>query len=269
MGADHHAVALPAGHRAVFLAETPSTNAHAMQLAFEGAPPPLWVWAGRQTKGRGRLGRAWDSPAGNLHASLFITSDCPDAAISGLPLLAGLAAHDAVSAVAGDAAMTARLRLKWPNDILLDGAKLGGVLIETAVTAPGARALVIGTGLNLAAAPSGLDRAIACLRDHGCHASPADALGALASAVEAWLAVWANGTGFAQIREAWLARAHPLGARVSVRLGGEHIEGRFAGVDDSGALRLRIGTAERRITVGDVALRQGAAGDKRLAAHHE
>ncbi len=249
---------LPAGHRAIHLAETPSTNAHAMRLACEGDVPPLWVWAGRQTRGRGRLGRAWDSPEGNLYASLFIAPDCPDTAISGLPLLAGLAAHDALCALAAAAGPVDRLRLKWPNDILLDDAKLGGVLIETAMIAPRRRAVVIGAGLNLAATPSGLDRAVTSLRDHGVKAAPGEALSALAFAAEAWLAVWANGVGFADIRRAWLARAHPLGAPVSVRLGSERIEGRFAGVDNTGALRLSVGGAERRITVGDVAFTRNA-----------
>lgn len=258
MGARDHPVTLPAGHRAIYLAETPSTNAHAMRLACDGARPPLWVWAGRQTRGRGRLGRKWDSPRGNLHASLFIAPECSDAMISGLPLLAGLAAHDAISALAGGAALADRLCLKWPNDILSGDAKLGGVLIETAMIAPDQRAVVIGTGLNLAAKPSGLDRAVASLRDHGIDATPAAALSALAFAAEAWLAVWANGAGFADIRASWLARAHPLGAPVSVRLGAEHIEGLFAGVDDTGALRLSVGGAERRITAGDVAINPNA-----------
>jgi len=269
MAAHELAIMLPAGHRAVYLADTPSTNAHAMRLACEGAAPPLWVWAGRQTKGRGRLGREWDSPEGNLYASLFIAPDCSGTVISGLPLLAGLAAHDAISALAAGDGLAGRLCLKWPNDILLGDAKLGGVLIETAMITPGQRAVVIGTGLNLAAAPSGLDRAVTSLHEHGVKAAPAEALSALAFAAGTWLSVWSNGVGFSDIRRAWLGRAHPLGACVSVRLGGERIEGRFAGVDDTGALRLSVDGAERRITVGDVAISREKPGDNGLAAHHE
>lgn len=268
MGPEDHAIALPTEQRAIYLPETASTNAHALRLAFQGAAPPLWVWAGRQTKGRGRLGRNWDSPVGNLYASLFIRPACAGAAIGGLPLLAGLAAHDAVSALTG-ASLGDRLRLKWPNDILLDGAKLGGVLIESAVMDDGARAVVIGTGLNLTAAPGGLGREVACLRDCGFNCAPADALAAVADAMAKWLQVWANGAGFAHIRQGWLARAHPLGAPVSVRLGGECIEGRFGGVDETGALRLRIGGKERRITAGDVALGPMAESGQGLAAQNE
>ncbi|MFP3920656.1 MAG: biotin--[acetyl-CoA-carboxylase] ligase [Dichotomicrobium sp.] len=265
----HHDVTLPDGHRAIFLPETPSTNAHAMRLATQGAQPPLWVWGGRQTKGRGRLGRGWDSPAGNLYASVLLRPDCAAEAIGGLPLLAGLAARDAIAAVASDGPVVAGLRLKWPNDIMLDGAKLGGVLIESAVMDDGARAVVIGTGLNLAAAPSGLDREVACLRDHGCSAAPRDALAALADATARWLLVWAAGAGFAHIRSAWLRHAAPLGTPISVRLGGERIEGRFAGLDETGALRLRRDNGERLITAGDVAIGWQGPGSNTATAHHE
>jgi len=260
---------LPGGHRAIYLPETPSTNFHAMALAQGGASGQLWVWAGRQTRGRGRLGRAWDSPKGNLYASLLLHPSCPPDAIAGLPLLAGLAAHDALTSEVADWRNLPALQLKWPNDILLGGAKLGGILIESAVLTSGARAVVIGTGLNLASAPADLGREVTCLHDHGCRVMPQKALSALAFAVARWLDVWADGAGIAYLRHAWLKRAHPLGAMVSVRLGNERIEGRFAGLDETGALLLRVGGAERRITAGDVAMARGSSGGNNLTAHHE
>lgn len=269
MDAHQDVITLPGGHRAIFLPETPSTNAHAMRLAMQTARTPLWVWAGLQTKGRGRLGRDWESPAGNLYASVLLRPDCAVEAIGGLPLLAGLAAWDAIAAVTCDHPIVAGLRLKWPNDIMLDGAKLGGVLIESAVMDDGARAVVIGTGLNLAAAPSGLGREVACLRNHGCSATPRETLAALADATGRWLAVWAGGAGFTYIRTAWLRHADPIGAPISVRLGGERIEGRFAGLDETGALRLRREDGERLITVGDVAIGGHDPGSNTAAAHHE
>jgi len=269
MDAKHNATTLPCGHRALYLAETPSTNSHAMELAARGAHTPLWVWAGRQTKGRGRLGRGWDSPQGNLYASMILRCDAPAGAIGGLPLLAGLAARDAIEAVSGGAPFAGRLRLKWPNDIMLDGAKLGGVLIESMVLDDRSRAVVIGTGLNLAVAPSDIGRAAVCVRDYGCEAGPGETLGALASATQRWLAVWANGSGFAAIRANWLCHADPLGAPISVKLGGAQIEGRFGGLDETGALRLRLGAGERLITAGDVAIGWGAPGIKAKAAQHE
>ena len=269
MGAGEQETMLPGGVRAIYLRETPSTNAHAMALAQDGAAAPLWVWAGRQTKGRGRLGRAWDSPTGNLYASVLLRPVCPAGAISGLPLLAGLAAYDTIATVADDATLTARLRLKWPNDLMVDSAKLGGVLIESAVLDGGARAVVIGTGINLAAAPAGLGRPAACLRDFGHAPEPAHALNTLAAATARWLDVWADGSGFAHIRDVWLRHAAPLGALISVKLGVEQIEGRFAGLDETGALRLRVDGAERRITAGDVLIGRETPDENSVTAQHE
>lgn len=267
MPAEQTRLTLPNGLPALFLPETPSTNAHAMTLAIQGTPPPLWVWAGRQTKGRGRLGRDWDSPEGNLYASLLLQLNGPANAMGGLPLVAGLAARDAIAAVSS-AALAQRLRLKWPNDIMLDGAKLGGVLIESLVLGADARAVVIGTGLNLASAPSGLGRAVTSLREHGCHVAPDQALTALAEASARWLDIWENGAGFHLIRAAWLRHAVALGAPISVTLGGEKVAGRFAGLDERGALRLHQDSGERVITAGDVAI-GWAPEDKTETAKHE
>ncbi len=269
MPAERAVITLPGGHRAFFLPVTPSTNAEAMALAMEGERSPFWVWAGRQTKGRGRLGRDWESPEGNLYASLILRLDGPAQAIGGLPLVAGLAARDAIAAVAGDAAVVQRLRLKWPNDIMIDGAKLGGVLIESVVLDATWRAVVIGTGLNLASAPSGLGRSVTSLREHGFAVTPDTALAALETASARWLAIWAEGAGFAQVREAWLRHAVPVGAPISVTLGGEKVSGRFAGLDEAGALRLRQDGSERIITAGDVAIGWAAPAGKTETANHE
>ena len=269
MSLERTVMTLPFGHRALFLAETPSTNAEAMALAMEGARPPLWIWAGRQTTGRGRLGRVWDSPEGNLHASLMLRLRVPARAIGGLPLVAGLAARDAIAGIASDAPLVQRLRLKWPNDIMLDGAKLGGVLIESLVLDAGGSVVVIGTGLNLAWAPAGLDRAVTALHDHGCAIAPKQALSALADATSRWMTVWADGAGFADIRSAWLRFADPVGAPISVTLRGKKVAGRFGGLDENGALRLREDGGERIITVGDVAIDHAASKRSTKAAEHE
>jgi BirA family biotin operon repressor/biotin-[acetyl-CoA-carboxylase] ligase len=260
---------LPCGHRAVYLPETPSTNAHAMRLAIGGERPPLWVWAGRQTKGRGRLGRSWDSPEGNLHASLLVDPPANTTVIGGLPLMAGLAARDAIAAVAEGAPVPERLRLKWPNDVMVDGAKLGGVLIESLVMDDGSRLAVIGTGLNLGAAPAVAGRSITCLCEYGVAVTPAEMLAALAEATARWLDVWAGGTGFAEIRGAWLHHADPLGAPISVTLGSEQFTGRFGGLDETGALRLRVGDGERRFAAGDVVAGWTAPDMQITKAEHE
>jgi BirA family biotin operon repressor/biotin-[acetyl-CoA-carboxylase] ligase len=170
-----------------------------------------------------------------------------------LSLLAGVAAYDAVSVLASGAGVKLQLRLKWPNDILLGNAKLGGILLESR-TGIGRElpAIIIGTGLNLARAPGDLARPVASLADAGIFTAPAHALAALTWATAEWLVHWRDGVGFETIRRAWLERAMPLGAPISVRLGSDLVSGTFLGIDEMGALRLETQGGERLITAGDV-----------------
>ena len=169
---------LPPGYRLVFHEEIDSTNAEALRLAStgEGEDGSLWIWAGSQNAGRGRAGRNWISPRGNLHASLLLRPGVPLTTASQLSLLAGIAAHDAIAALAATVRASPRLQLKWPNDVLADGAKLGGILLESASspsqTTP---AVVIGIGINLAHAPDDLGRPATCLARLGIEAPAAQA----------------------------------------------------------------------------------------------
>lgn len=254
----HGGLDLPSGYRLIFRETIDSTNAEALRLAGQGEDGGLWIWAARQQAGRGRAGRSWTSPEGNLHASLLLRPRVPLATALQLSLLAGVAAHDAVSALAAGAGIVPALRLKWPNDILLSDAKLGGILLESRAGADGdTPAVVIGTGLNLASAPGDLGRPAASLSDAGIAARPAQALAALAWATAEWIATWRYGTSFESIRSAWLERAKPLGGPISVRLGVGLVSGTFLGIDATGALRLATENGERRITAGDVSI--GAA----------
>lgn len=251
---------LPTGYRLVFHDSIDSTNAEALRLANQGEESGVWIWAAAQQAGRGRSGRGWTSPPGNLHASLLIRPRVPLATALQLSLLAGVAAHDAVGALAAGSGVSPALRLKWPNDILLNGAKLGGILLESS-TSPhsDAPAIVIGTGLNLTHAPEGLGRAVVSLAAAGIDATPAQALAALVWTTAEWIARWRHGQNFEDIRQAWLERAKPLGGPISVRLGSDLVSGAFLGIDDAGALRLGLeGGCERRITAGDVAIGAGA-----------
>jgi BirA family biotin operon repressor/biotin-[acetyl-CoA-carboxylase] ligase len=179
-----------------------------------------------------------------------------------LSLVAGVAVIDAIRAtmtLAPDAA----LRLKWPNDVLLGSAKAGGILVESSTTAAGLVA-VIGVGINLVAHPDLPDRPTTHLGAHGTAPDPETLLAAIASALAAWLDVWAEGHGFPAVREAWLSRCGALGQRLSVNTGRETIEGAFCGVDEDGALLLQDGSGrERRFSFGDVALAFPASGQER------
>jgi BirA family biotin operon repressor/biotin-[acetyl-CoA-carboxylase] ligase len=249
---------LPAGHRLVHLTETASTNAEAMRLAVAGERGPVWILADRQTGGRGRSGRSWASLPGNLHASMLFSAASPLGVAGQLSLVAGVAVIDALRA-AGTFAAADAPRLKWPNDILIGNAKLGGILIESTSNVPGPGiSVIVGVGLNLAAAPEDLGRAATFLAAHGLALSPKEALCFLAGSMQSWLDRWAAGAGFAEVRSAWLARAGEAGEPLVVHSNDGTVEGRFAGIDADGALII-AGTdgRERRFTFGDVTLAQG------------
>jgi len=237
----------------------PSTNAEAMRLGLSGEPPPLWVRAERQTAGRGRSGRAWVSEPGNLYASLLVRLACPPGALQHLSFVAAVATVSAIRQCAGT--MTLPLHLKWPNDILLDGAKLTGILPETTLLAGGGALAVIGIGVNLAHAPGGLGRSTTCLSAAGLDLTPAMMLEALAAELQASLAQWADGANFSAIRKRWLADGPTPGTLMAVHAGESVIAGQFRGLADDGALILRDHSGyDHILTFGDVTLEAAHGG---------
>jgi BirA family biotin operon repressor/biotin-[acetyl-CoA-carboxylase] ligase len=245
---------LPSGHRLLRLETVDSTNAEARRRAEAGEPGPLWIWSARQSAGRGRNGRQWQSQPGNLFASLMLRLSCPLSTASQLALLAGVVAYDTAAKLLPEEARS-ELLLKWPNDVLLNGGKVAGMLLESVSdTTPNRCKVVIGTGLNLSSHPEGLDQPATNLTAHGGNVSPAAALETLAAITDAWLTRWAEGVAFQTVRRAWLDRAGPTGRVLRVRLHAEEeAEGTFAGLDSGGALRLLMSDgAERRVAAGDV-----------------
>jgi len=255
------------GVRLLALESVDSTNDEARRLIEAGERGPLWVAAARQTRGHGRLGRDWISHAGNLHAS-FILSDFGETAIAPqLGFVAGVAALSALRAATGE---KGRFTLKWPNDLLIDGAKLGGILLENVgvptgdARAPTASAAIIGIGVNCAEAPRDLPFEARALKSIGPNASDAATLFThLSDALVEALDVWRGGEGFSHIREAWLTDAAYLGANIRIELPRETVAGRFETIDATGRLVLMTRDGERIIEAGDVSLgpRQTAAGD--------
>ena len=228
------------------VAETGSTNADLVALAAAGSPEGLWLRAERQTAGRGRQGRAWQSPPGNLYASTLVRLRPADPAPATLALVAAVALEEAVAAYLGAGAA----RLKWPNDLLVAGAKLSGILLERA-----GDAIVIGFGVNLAHHPADTDRLATSFAAHGITVGAEDFLVTLAECLARWLAKW-RGEGIAPVRDRWMARAHPSGTALTARLpDGVAVDGVFERLDADGALILRLadGTA-RAIHAGDVFL---------------
>lgn len=215
-------------------------------LAAAGEPEGSWLRAVTQSAGRGRLGRSWSSPAGNLYASTLVRPRAGDPPAASLALLAAVALHEVASAWTPDRTIA----LKWPNDLLIGGAKLSGILLEGA-----AGAVVIGIGVNLAEYPSGLDRPVTSLAAHGAAPDPALFLDDLAAAFARWLGRW-RAEGLAPIRDRWLQAAHPIGTALTANLpGGERFDGLFDGLDADGALILRLADGARHVIhAGDVFL---------------
>lgn len=226
-----------------------STNAEALRLARQGERGPLWITAECQTAGRGRRGRGWISEPGNLFASLLLTDPAPAEYWPQLSFVAALAAHDAIAEVAE--VLAPLLAIKWPNDLMLAGAKVAGILIEGE---SGARsALAIGIGVNCASHPKQVEQPATDLATAGVPVSPATLFGALMVRMGARLAQWNAGRGFQAVRHDWLARAAGMGESVRVRLADREIVGRFEALDATGGLVLRLpdGTAIV-VSAGDV-----------------
>jgi BirA family biotin operon repressor/biotin-[acetyl-CoA-carboxylase] ligase len=225
----------PRGYGLKWHDEIDSTNEEARRLAAKGETGPLWLTAARQTTGRGRRGRAWDSPSGNLAATLLLRPEPSQSEWAQLSFAAAIAVSDAAARFAPQA----QIALKWPNDVLADGRKLAGILLEAA-HGP-APALAIGIGMNLAHHPEGTEFPAISFAGLGVKPPTAeDALAALAASFAKWYEVW-RGHGFVAIREAWLARAAGLGSRIRARLATEERSGMFEGIDENGALLLNEG----------------------------
>ena len=229
------------------VAETGSTNDDLAALAREGAPEGVWLRAGRQSGGRGRQGRGWHSPPGNLYASTLVRLRPGDPPAPTLALVAAVALHEVACAFAV-AGVT--IEIKWPNDLLVAGAKLSGILLERIDDA-----IVLGFGVNLSDHPDEIARPAINMGMLGGAPDPARFLEALAASFARWLERWRDG-GLEPIRARWLAAAHPLGTALSTHMAsGVRVEGLFDGLDESGALRIRLpdGTAQV-IHAGDVFL---------------
>lgn len=242
--------AVAGGLAVTHFAEIGSTNAEALARAASGAPEQ-WIVADRQIAGRGRRGRQWVSEPGNLYSSLLLYDPAPPALTPQICFVAALAVHDAVRD-AVPALDPARLRLKWPNDVLLDGKKLVGILVEGAI-AGSKQAVVTGIGINCAHHPANMAYPVTDLANEGFRVAPAALFERLAVRMLDRLAQWKRGSGFAAARQAWLERAYELGREIEVKLPERTLGGRFEEIDGEGALVLALANGHREfIRAGDV-----------------
>jgi len=239
----------PRGLGRVVLAETDSTIAEAARRGVPG-----WVLAGFQTAGRGRRGRAWVSPRGNFHATLLMHPQGGAAQAALRSFTAALALHDALSALTG---VPQAFALKWPNDVLLNGGKVSGILLESLGTSGSVDRLAIGIGVNLIAAPTpdqvepGAVSPVSVLAETGLRIAPEALLDALAPAFARWEARFAA-EGFAPLRTAWLSRAARLGEAITARTANTTLHGIFETIDSTGAIVLRTPDGTETLPAADI-----------------
>lgn len=243
---------IPSVYNLVTLEAVDSTNAEARRLAAEGeekAPDGTLVWAKEQTDGRGRRGRKWHSPPGNLYCSLIMRPDVALAKAAELSFVAGLAVFDALGSV-GEPGH--RVHLKWPNDVLLNDRKVAGLLLETE-TGGGEIPdwVILGLGVNVGVFPGETDFPATSFRAEQWPATVVDCLESFCRHFMLWSSKWLD-EGFDPIRKNWLRRCHGLGEEIEVHLDNETLRGVFTDLDEDGALVLKTADGERRITAGDV-----------------
>lgn len=244
----------PSGHDKLVLDQVDSTLNEAQRRATAGLTGPLWILALSQTAARGRRGRAWSMPPGNFAATLVLPlNETPDR-IALRSFVAALALFDACVAATG---RPEAFSLKWPNDVLLNGGKLAGILLETLQSQGRVSGLSIGIGVNLASAPPMADlesralRPVALNSETGVAVSPQDFLDLLATAY-ARLETQFTTYGFDPIRTAWLDRAAHLGQEIIARTGTSEITGRFETIDASGQLILATQSGRQAIAAADI-----------------
>ena len=245
-----------------------STNAVALERAHAGDPGKLWVVSKKQESGRGRRGRAWATSHGNLAASLLLIGDFQLKTAATLGFVAGLSLADALDAVCpaatfkvgfdgtgntGRGKSALRVELKWPNDLLADGAKLAGILLESTQLPDNRLAIVVGIGVNVVAYPDDVPYPATSLTKLGTNCDAETLFLALSDAWEENSRIWSDGRGLAEIRKRWLARAAGIGSEVAVRVDGAVLRGIFETIDEDCRFVIRDNEGERvKIAAGDV-----------------
>jgi BirA family biotin operon repressor/biotin-[acetyl-CoA-carboxylase] ligase len=237
---------LPSAYRLVELADIDSTNDEIRRRLAAGAEPGLVVRAARQHKGRGRRGNTWEGLDGNLFCSMLIAPGVPPADIGLLSFVTALAVGDAIDETLP---ASVRVRFKWPNDILIEGRKVAGILLESDSTGSGAiDRVVVGLGVNVVAAPEGTDRSATSLAAHGATVDAATLARRVITCFDHWHRRL-KGAGFSELREDWLARAQGLGRELVVNLPDGSFRGRFLDLDATGALIVEQPDGNRRAVV--------------------
>jgi len=249
-----------AGFRLTSFDSVGSTNNEAATAAAQGDPGNIWFAALQQTAGRGRRGRKWESPYGNLAASLLLRPTAEPTVIASLGFVAGVALYQALSDLfriadsdEKSASTAARIALKWPNDVLADDAKLAGILLEAQTSSGGGQVITIGIGVNIVSAPVGLPYPTTSTSLLGQQVDAATVFELLA---EYWVdvyALWNNGAGIADVLAIWRQSAAGIGEAVAINVDGKIVQGIFDTIDDTGRLIVKTDDGQLiPIAAGDV-----------------
>ncbi len=237
-------------YRLLALDVVDSTNAECMRRAIAGDLGNLWVTAATQQAGKARRGRLWVSEAGNLYASLLLNYPTSEQDVSTLPFVASLAVANAIRSCAHDD--LADLAIKWPNDVLLGGRKISGILLEATMLANGNKAVVIGCGINCGHSPDTALYPTTSLVDQGINTGPEELFHHLNDAMHQALSQWDQGRGFGAIRSAWVNRATGIGSSIIARFDDHQEEGTFLDIDERGHLLLETADGIKTISAADI-----------------
>ena len=241
---------LPPGYRAAWFETVGSTNDEAKTAARDGAADGSVYWSAHQTAGRGTHGRDWATPPGNLAVSVLKRPRVPLAFAPQVALVTAIAIADALPTLGVEAG---RVRLKWPNDVLVDGCKISGILVEGEADGTATRWLVIGTGINLVHHPEQPRHPATDLAALGLQVSPEAALSAYLASFDHWWGRWRR-YDFGPVRTAWLARTlHKPGDRLSLSIGRDTMQATYRDLAPDGALVIEdAGGVEKRIVSGEI-----------------
>src|SRR6266480_5788279 len=248
-----------AGYRLAAFDQVGSTNAEAMSRARDGERGPMWFVTTEQTAGRGRRQRAWIAPRGNLASSVLEVLDVSPGVAATLGFAAGLSLESALQKLSIEAnfrragAEPLRYALKWPNDVMADGRKLAGILLEAEAVSGDRLAVVVGIGTNVIAAPEGTPTPATSLAALGVNVGAEEVFATLSDSWAEFRGIWDRGRGFGEIRRLWLERAAGLGQGVAIQSGSAIVEGTFDTIDEQGCMIVRTVDGKRiPIAAGDV-----------------
>src|SRR5215204_3865604 len=252
--------AATAGHRVIEHDRLDSTNSEALRLLRAGEHGPVWIVTHEQTAGRGRRGREWISSPGNLAVSLLLTETVTPAVAATLGFVASLAVCETCATLAPSVAFA----VKWPNDVLANGSKVAGILLESEIQGD-ALAVIAGVGVNLASAPDAMTFPATSILKLGHNISPEAAFARLSDCFVRMIEIWKRGQGFSEIRGLWLDRAKGVGKAISIRIGNRVQDGIFETLDEQGRLVLRMADGRLdMVSAGDVYFGQAASAGARV-----